>query len=146
MKRLLPLLFLVPSLALIIYAKRDAGEEVEAPPPYEVRVQVVTGGFEFPPELALWVSTEPPGAFADDLVESQRVTDGWATVPATELRPMTLHLTVFSPWGGEVGATGIPVGKPRECELLVDGKGPTGTLTVTPDECRAALAHLRKSG
>jgi len=144
MKRLLPLLFLVPSLALLIYARRDAKEE--APKHFEVPVRVDTGGFEFPDDVPVWVSVIPAEASGDEVDVREQVTAGRATLRLPKAGIVVLGLHVFPSMEGKAGVSAVPVGKPQEFELRTEGDVPSWNLVVTPDECRAALAALRKPG
>jgi len=127
MKRFLPILFLVPSVALILYAKRARQEEL-----VELRIRVETGGFAFPDGVALQVATAA-GRRAP-------VEDGWARISVPRSGLATLRLEVTERGDASRSA---PVGEPREVEFDPDAAEPSGSLAVTPDECRAALAKLR---
>jgi len=141
MKRLLPLLFLLPSVALILYARRAAESDATS---YEVRVRVDSGGFEFPADVQLCVTSEPPIADGDPIDPGQLVADGWATVLLGKPGLVTLRLHALRLRDGQAGTTGVMVGKPQKFELATGNEPPSWTLAVTPDECRSALSAIRR--
>ena len=136
MKRLLPLLFLLPSVALILYAKRDGERDATS---YEVRVLVETGGFEFPGDVRLFVMSW------DSLAAGSWIEEGSATVQVTQSGPVTLRISGFQFPDGVSGATGVLVGEPQTFEPRPEAETPTWTLAFTPAECREALAAMRES-
>ena len=125
LRHYLPLFFLAPSMAMMIYAWNR-----QSPPPPRILVDVVAEGFSFPADVQLYVV---PGD--DDPVA---VRGSIARLPYREEGPVTLRLQVRrgadrSEWIGAAQAFVYPA-KPD---------GERWALSVSAAECRAALSRLR---
>ncbi|MHC4939386.1 MAG: hypothetical protein ACYTHK_10485 [Planctomycetota bacterium] len=124
MRDYIPLFFLAPSLLLLVHAWNRTG-----PLPPRVFVEIDSGGFEFPRDIALelrWGEQYLP-------VRGYR-----ASFPAPAPGPVTCALFASRP-----GAERVPVGVPAQLEIGSADESTRKTLRVTPAECTTALRQLR---
>ena len=131
MKRLLPLLFLLPSIALIIHARkqRDDTAEVET---YPVHFVVTTGSYVLPNGYRLEVWRDGTPLFAE-------VVDGRATLEFEREGATKVMVHVAA---GTTFKSSLSAGQPVEITVERGSEPQLEKLVVTRKECESAIAKL----
>jgi len=129
-KRLLPLLFLLPSLALILHARREHDVAV-----YPVQFVVTSGSYVLPSGYTFEVWRDEPSGFA-------AVVDGRATLEFEREGVTTVTVHISRAAAGTTLKTSRGVAPPVAITVARGSEPQRETLVVTRKECELAIAKL----
>lgn len=131
MKRLLPLLFLLPSVALILYARRAHPEVGPVPEDsYQLEIRVTTDGYTLPDEYEIRLC-------------GQIVNSGRARLEFPKAGDVIVDVTLAARGAKTTAGVSCGVGEPREFTLKETSEPQRETIVVTREECEAAIAELK---
>ena len=136
MKVLLPLLLLLPTAALLIYARRARViEQQERPHVVDVVVET-EGGFKFDDDVVIRVE----GVQGDRVIPA----DGML-VPFPATGKGTLRIRIERQDPRAAASRSAPLGAAHEIEIRAGSEPQRVVVGITLGECEAALAALRKA-
>ena len=130
MKRLLPLLFLLPSVALILHARREQDVAV-----YPVQFVVTSGSYVLPSGYTFEVWRDDTSGFAT-------VVDGRATLEFEREGVTTVTVHISRAAAGTTPKTPFAVAQPVAFTVARGTEPQLQKLVVTRKECESAIAKL----